>query len=1057
MTIWLAYVNYPITTAVYIERALRHSHAVRTVGPRLPEEAIEAWGLQNMRLPLTALDIETSFDPDMAALLAVTPVADHPDLYLWVESVNGYRPRNIKSLQCPTACYLIDTHYHLAAALETAEQFDFVFIAQLIDLEAFRAVHPHVYWLPLACDPEIHGRHDVPELYDIGFVGSMNPRRQQMLDFLARHVTVHSERSFWRDMARTFSNSRIVLNDASFDDLNMRFFEALASGSLLLSNRTSGSAQEILFHDGEEYACHNDENLLEVVQHYLNDDDLRKQVAKQGSERVLAAHTYRHRTDDLLDVLLHGKLDTFSPEELRERSESIDHPSRQPILPSAETPGTRAASPRIRSIITSRYSSNWPTWQMVYEWEDIFATILEVPLKPLDERCSVGDPDYGEGCYDLMFFLLAEDLRHCEENRQIIPIVMDLWRNDFNDFLQRAGRFPLIFVTSLQAFRELSPLLHNLCYLPFCLADQYLNLNLPFKDIDVIHYGRRNPLLDRYMATFLDRYPATSYVTTEVISNGGRKVFFISNHGGVLTESDTRTSFMSILSRSKVSLVSTVGMDGSRETGGIDPVSPRFYESLAAGCRLLGRIPDNSEFRESGMNRLCRHVDSYDNFETALLAFLADDSNPREACMPFLQQNLASTLAARILAGIYTLSSTGSLYNHEVSMQATKPQTDLAHRLNVMNELKEGLSPAIIFANYRTLGDVIGFYDDFWRIDLFQNFREIIAAQGTVVDALQHQSLELFYRKEPVAACTVARRAMELAAPDNVQPALLYADLLRRNREFEAARKICQKIIDSFSNSDEAQAVLDMCIIDGLLPLEMEHYHLLHKAHTTLRPRRYIEIGVSSGKSLALSGAGTSAIGVDPATAIPEQQFFHSPAAFPKLFKMTSNEFFQQGLMEKEWGGEPFDMAFIDGLHVFEQALMDFVNLERRSGPDSVIFLHDCLPVSVIGADRERRSMVWTGDVWKVIPCLKSIRPDLEIITFPARPSGLAMIRKLDRSSKVLINQFDSIVTHFNAQSLPENFKERCSMLNVTMEGHDAIFNKILMIQRPYQEGNEAK
>jgi hypothetical protein len=172
---------------------------------------------------------------------------------------------------------------------------------------------------------------------------------------------------------------------------------------------------------------------------------------------------------------------------------------------------------------------------------------------------------------------------------------------------------------------------------------------------------------------------------------------------------------------------------------------------------------------------------------------------------------------------------------------------------------------------------------------------------------------------------------------------------------------------------------------------------------------------------------------------------------------MTSNDFFQQGLVEKEWNDLPFDMAFIDGLHVFEQALMDFVNLERRSASDSVIFLHDCLPVSIIGAERQRRSMVWTGDVWKMIPCLEAIRPDLEIITFPVRPSGLAMIRKLDRNSKVLINQFDSIVEHFNSNVLPENFEERCSMLNVTVETPDAILNNILKLQGSYQEGIQAK
>lgn len=1044
MTIWLAYANFPITTAVYIERALRQSHVVRTVGPRLPEEAIEAWGLQNMHLPLTALDIDTSFTPDMAALLADTPIAEHPDLYLWVESVYGYWPRNIKYLKCPTACYLIDTHYHLTSALETARHFDFVFIAQLIDLEAFRAVHPHVYWLPLACDPEIHGHQDVAKFCDIGFVGSMNPCREQMLDYLARHVNVHRERSFWLDMARTFSGSRIVLNNASMDDLNMRFFEALASGSLLLSNPTNGSAQDILFRDGVEYACYNDENLLEVVQRYLSDDALREQVAALGRQRVLAAHTYRHRTDDMLDVLLHGKPDTFSPEELRERSEAIV------LLPDLQTQSNKIAldsAPHIRAIITTRFCNRWPTWQMVHEWEDIIAARLGVPLKPSGESCMVSDPDYGEQSYDLMFLQLASELRYYEYNPKIIPIVMDLWRDDFNDFRQRAGSFRLVFVSNLQAFQELVPELPNLRYLPFSLADQYLDWRLPPKDIDVIQYGRRNPLLDSYMSSFLERYPATRYVTTEA-SDDGLKVLIQSNQDGLIAESDTRATFMNILGRCKVSLVSTVTMDGSRDTGGIDPVSPRFYESMAAGCYLVGRIPDNDEFRESGINQFCRHVGNYNDFEVTLLHLLAADGAPQKGCQPFLQQHLTSALAPMILAELHSLRSAEKLCDKGITMQATRLQADLTLRLSLINELKAGLTPPVTFANYRTLSHVIGFYAEFWGLDLFNNFFDILAAQDSIICTLQLQAFELLYRNEPHAASIVARRAMELAAPDNVQQTLLYADMLRRSGEIDAARKVCCEIQGS---SDDVQAVLDMCVIDEQLPLKMEHYHLLHKAHAALRPRRYIEIGICSGRSLALIGAGTSAIGVDPMTAVPEQQFFHSPEAAPRLFQMKSNDFFQQGLMEKEWGKEPFDMAFIDGLHVFEQALMDFVNLERRSGPDSVIFLHDCLPVSIIGAERERCSMVWTGDVWKVISCLKAVRPDLEIITVPVRPSGLAIIRNLDRNSKVLASQFDAVVGHFMMATLPEDMTERFRMLNVTSMEPQAVIDNILALQGPWQ------
>jgi hypothetical protein len=147
---------------------------------------------------------------------------------------------------------------------------------------------------------------------------------------------------------------------------------------------------------------------------------------------------------------------------------------------------------------------------------------------------------------------------------------------------------------------------------------------------------------------------------------------------------------------------------------------------------------------------------------------------------------------------------------------------------------------------------------------------------------------------------------------------------------------------------------------------------------------------------------------------------------------MTSNDFFKTVDLESLFGKQTFDMAFIDGLHVFEQALMDFIHLEALSDKDSVIFIHDCLPVNPLIAERERQTGFWTGDVWRVIHCLKSLRQDLEIVTFPASPSGLAMITKLDSTSRILYQQFDSIVAHFLTIPLPESYNERCAMLNVT-------------------------
>lgn len=321
-SVWLSYVGYPVTTAAYIERALRKICRTVTVGPPLPDELIEMWQLQNMKLPPTLHDIVTDFTPDMATVLKQHADKPRPDLYLWVESVPGHVPSNLQALGCPTACYLIDSHLNFEKHLEVAHGFDYVFIAQFAYLDAFRKVVPRTYWLPLACDPEVHRRNKCDKQYDVGFVGSVShgSERQALLNQLNSAIPVHYERCFWDEMARVFSESRMIFNNAVNEDLNMRFFEVLSSGTMLLSDATIGSGQSELFCDGEDYACYRENSLVETARFYLENDEMRERIAVRGQRLVHNAHTYLHRVEDLLAVTCEGKPDTFSAEELRERS-----------------------------------------------------------------------------------------------------------------------------------------------------------------------------------------------------------------------------------------------------------------------------------------------------------------------------------------------------------------------------------------------------------------------------------------------------------------------------------------------------------------------------------------------------------------------------------------------------------------------------------------------------------------------------------------------------------------------------------------------------------------
>ena len=96
------------------------------------------------------------------------------------------------------------------------------------------------------------------------------------------------------------------------------------------------------------------------------------------------------------------------------------------------------------------------------------------------------------------------------------------------------------------------------------------------------------------------------------------------------------------------------------------------------------------------------------------------------------------------------------------------------------------------------------------------------------------------------------------------------------------------------------------------------------------------------------------------------------------------------------------DLAFVDGMHRSEFALRDILNLEAHSSRDSVIVVDDVLPEQIEWATRDRRTQAWTGDVYKVIPFLRTHRPDLEIRVFDVQMKGLAIISNLNPGSRVV-------------------------------------------------------
>jgi len=187
---------------------------------------------------------------------------------------------------------------------------------------------------------------------------------------------------------------------------------------------------------------------------------------------------------------------------------------------------------------------------------------------------------------------------------------------------------------------------------------------------------------------------------------------------------------------------------------------------------------------------------------------------------------------------------------------------------------------------------------------------------------------------------------------------------------------------------------------------------VLQTIHAELQPRQYLEIGVRRGASLAL--ARCPATGVDPAPELGQRELPGST----RVVELASDDYFHEVLVEGADAPQP-DLAFIDGMHLFEFALRDFMHIERLAHPGTLVVIDDVFPSHAAQASRTRRTRVWTGDVWKLAECLALARPDLFLVPIDTHPTGLLLIAGLNPANRVLWDRYNPLVRQFAADRDP--------------------------------------
>lgn len=248
------------------------------------------------------------FDVSLDEILKLSP--SRPSWIFHFESGLPLLPQGLEKSEIPTVCFHADTYAYTRKRIRWSCLFDHVAVFHPgYDRLFARAGHPGAFLHPYAVRREFFDGPELPRDFELGWVGQTSGqiyrRRTEWLPRLAAEFRTNdlSRHYSLEEVADVYRHSRIVVNIGRDDypqDANLRVFEVLASGALLLSSIPS-ELSDLGFQEGVHFIGYRDENeIIPLVRKFLGDEPTRARIAAAARAKTLAEHTYDSRVAQLL-------------------------------------------------------------------------------------------------------------------------------------------------------------------------------------------------------------------------------------------------------------------------------------------------------------------------------------------------------------------------------------------------------------------------------------------------------------------------------------------------------------------------------------------------------------------------------------------------------------------------------------------------------------------------------------------------------------------------------------------------------------------------------------
>lgn len=270
-----------------------------------------------------------------------------PDLILLMAGVKVPVPvlEFIRQSGVKSAVWMTEDPYYMDWTAPLIAYFDYIFTIDQAALEHYRTLgHPHVYHLPLGTDPVLFSPSPVSGEFtsDLCLVGVPYSNRIEVIEWLLAGTRYHIQlvgrgwsryvqqwNPEFRDKiglvnawvrpetaANYYNGAKIVLNIHRLHDekynrnragvravsINNRTFDAAACAAFQLTDDKPGLSGH--FAAGQEIVSYRDKNdLLQKLHFYIAHEEERRLIADAARQRVLTAHTFEHRIQQLLTII----------------------------------------------------------------------------------------------------------------------------------------------------------------------------------------------------------------------------------------------------------------------------------------------------------------------------------------------------------------------------------------------------------------------------------------------------------------------------------------------------------------------------------------------------------------------------------------------------------------------------------------------------------------------------------------------------------------------------------------------------------------------------------